>query len=111
MVQIHEASVAGDKTLRGLAVSVSLREDETVESDFYQIKDALLNWSRTHGKTAGAVSIEYRVPASSRQQIEDFWLARIHNDHLIQTMFSNVKVTLCLMNPDGKEIRQIGFEL
>jgi hypothetical protein len=112
MVQITEALVAQDKAARGLAVSVSLGDDETVETDFYPIKDALLQWKRTHGKAASSVLIEYRTPDSSRQQIEDFWLGKIDNDHFIRELFFGIReVTLCIMNRDGRDIRQIGFEL
>ena len=98
--------------MHGLAISVVLRDGETVESDFYEIKDALLDWERTHGKTAASISIEYRTPDSSRQQIEDFWLAKIDRDCLIRTVFSSVgEVELCLMTPEGRNIRQIAFEL
>ena len=106
MVTITEASVAGDKALRGLAVSVSLRDGETVESDFYQIKDAILDWKSTHNATATNMLIEYHAPQSSWQTIEDFWHARIDSDHLVRSVFFGVRaVTLCLMSPDGKDIR------
>jgi hypothetical protein len=82
MVEITQASVARDKALRGLAVSVVLRDGETVESDFHEIKDALLEWERTHAKSAASISLEYRTPDSSWQQIEDFWLAKIESDSL-----------------------------
>jgi hypothetical protein len=112
MVQITEGSVARDKALHGLAISVSFREGETVEADFFEIKDALLDWQRTRGKAASSILIEYRVPDSSRQQVEDFWLAKLDSDHLIRTAFASVgEVELCLMTPDGKNIHQIGFEL
>src|ERR1041385_554352 len=112
MVTITEASVAGDKALRGLAVLVSLRNGETVESDFYQIKDAMLDWKRTHAATATNMLIEYHAPQSSWQAIEDFWHARIDSDHLVRSVFFSVReVTLCLMSPDGRDIRQVGFEL
>jgi hypothetical protein len=112
MVQITQASVARNKALRGLAVSVILREGETVESDFFEIKDALLDWERTHGKTAASISMEYRTPDSSRQQIENFWLAKIESDPLIRRVFVSVgEVGLCLITEDGRNIRQIGFEL
>jgi hypothetical protein len=112
MVHITEASVAGEKALRGLAVSVSLRDGETVESDFYRIKDAMLDWKRMHDTTATAMLIEYHAPDSTWQQIENFWHARIDSDHLVRSVFFSVrKVTLCLMSPDGRDIRQVGFEL
>jgi hypothetical protein len=111
MVKIIEASVAGDKALRGLAVSVSLLEGETVESDFYAIKDALVAWQRTYGKCASSVLIEYRTSDSSRQEIENFWLAKFDSDHLIRKLFATVEeAVLCLMTRDGRNVRQIGFE-
>ena len=112
MVQITEASVAGDNALRGLSASVSLRDGEVVESGFYHIKDAMLDWKRTHGATAATMLIEYHAPKSSWKEIEDFWHARIDSDHLVRSVFFSVReVTLCLMSPDGREIRQVGFEL
>ena len=77
-----------------------------------ETKDALLEWERTHGKTAASISLEYRTPDSIRQQIEDFWLAKIAGDSLIRTVFASVgEVELCLMTPDGRNIRKIGFQL
>jgi hypothetical protein len=111
MVTITEASVAGDKALRGLAASVSLGEGETVESDFYKIKDAMLDWKRTYGTAATDMLIEYHAPKSNWKVIEDFWHARIDSDHLIRSVFLSVrKVTLCVMSPDGRDIRQLDFE-
>lgn len=111
MVTITEASVAEDKALRGLAVSVSLRDGETAESDFYQIKDAMLDWKRTHGTIATNMLVEYCAPQSSWQAIEDFWHARIDSDHLVRSVFFSVReVTLCLMSSDCKDIRQVNFE-
>jgi hypothetical protein len=108
MVQITEASVAGDKALRGLAASVSLRDGETVESDFYQIKDAMLDWKHAHGVAAANMLIEYHASKSSWQAIEQFWHARIDSDHLVRSVFCSVReVTLCFMSPDGREIRQV----
>lgn len=112
MVTITETSVAGDKSLRGLAASVSLGDGETAQSDFYQIKDAILDWKRTHGATATNMLIEYHAPKSNWQAIEDFWHARIDGDQLVRSVFFSIRgVTLSLMTPDGSEIRQVGFEL
>jgi hypothetical protein len=111
MVKITEATVARDKALHGLAISVSLLEGETVESDFYAIKDALVAWQQAHGSLASSVLIEYRTPDSSRQEIEAFWLAKFESDHLIRKLFATVDdVVLCLMTLDGRDVRQIGFE-
>ena len=112
MVRITEASVAGDKALRGLAASVSLRDDETVESDFSRIKDGMLDWKRTHGTAAAAMLIEYCAPKLSSQEIEDFWRAKIDSDHLVRSVFFSIReVELRLMSPDGRDIRSVGFEL
>ncbi len=112
MVQITEASVTGDKALRGFAASVSIREGETAETDFYQIKGAMLDWKRTHGAIASNMLIEYYAPKSSWEAIENFWHARIDSDHLVRSVFFSVReVELCLMSPDGRDIRSVGFEL
>jgi hypothetical protein len=111
MVKITEGSVARDKALHGLAVLVSLLDGETVESDFYTIKDALVAWQQTHGNFASSVLIEYRTSDSSRQEIEAYWLAKFQSDHLIRKLFATVdEVVLCLMTHDGRNVRQIGFE-
>jgi hypothetical protein len=112
MVTITEASVAGDKALRGLAVSVSLGNNETAESEFYQIKDAMLEWKRIHSKIATNMLIEYHAPKSNWQTIEDFWRAKIDSDHLVHSVFFSVReVTLSFISPNGREIRRVGFEL
>ena len=111
MVQITEASVAGDKTLCGLVASISLADGETVELDFYHIKDAMQDWKRAYGAAVGNILIEYRAPKSSWQGIEDFWLSKVDGDQAVRAVFLSVKeVTLCLMSPDGKDIRQVNFQ-
>jgi hypothetical protein len=110
-VTITETAVAGDKALRGLAASVVLGDGETMESDFYQIKDKMLDWKRLHGMSATNMLIEYHAPKSSWQRVADFWRARIDSDHLVQSVFFSVKeVTLSFMSPDGRDLRQVGFE-
>ena len=111
MVTITEGSAGRDKGAYGLAVSVALAEHESLESDFYQIKDALLEWQRSRGRACGALSIEYQVAESSRHQVEGFWLAKINKDHLIRSVLGSIHdVELSLITPDGRSIKKIGFE-
>ena len=111
MVTITEGLTGRDKALYGLAISVALREGETLQSEFYQIKDALLNWQRSRGAACGALNMEYQVAESSRQQVEDFWAAKLESDHLLRSVFANLgEVELSLSTPDGRNTKNIGFE-
>ncbi len=111
MVTITEGLTGRDKALYGLAISVALREGESLQSEFYQIKDALLDWQRSRGAACGALNMEYQVAESSRQQVVDFWAAKIENDHLLRSIFAKIgEVGLSLSAPDGRNIKKIGFE-
>jgi len=90
MVTITEGLTVRGKAPYGLVISVALREGESLQSEFYQIKDALLGWQRSRGAACGALNMEYQVAESSRQQVVDFWHARIENDHLIRSVFANI---------------------
>ena len=111
MITVTEGLMVRGKAPYGLVISVALREGESLQSEFYQIKDALLDWQRSRGAACGALNMEYQVAESSRQQVVDFWHARIENDHLIQSVFANIgEVELSLSTPDGRNTKKVGFE-
>ena len=111
VVTITEGVAARDKSLYGLAVSVVLREDETPEKDFYEIKDALLKWQHLRGAGCGALSIEYQVVESQRSEVEDFWKAKFFEDRSIRPLLECIgKIELSLITPAGRNIRKVGFE-
>ncbi len=72
MVTLTEGLTGRDKALYGLAISVALSGRERLQSEFYQIKDALLDWQRSRGAACGALNMEYQVAESRRQQVVDF---------------------------------------
>ena len=112
MVKIVRGLAASNKALKGLAVTVTFQGGESVQTEFYSVKDALLDWQRAQGQACAALELEYIAEESSWQQIEAFWLARIDRDHLIRSLFESVgKVELCLVAPAGNNIKKIGFEL
>jgi len=112
MITVKEGLVARNKALYGLAISVILQEGESVESEFYPIKDALLTWQRSRDKACRALTIEYEVPKSSRKEIEDFCVAKFEHDQSIQSLFASVgEVNISMLTPDGSDIRSIGFEV
>ena len=112
MIKLVEGVAASNKALKGLALKVTFGEGETVQTEFYRVKDALLDWRRAHGAGCGALEIEYQADESSWPQIEQFWVNKTNTDPLIRSVFESVgNVDLCLVTPTGSNIRRIGFEL
>lgn len=112
MIKLVEGIAAGSRVLKGLAVKVTLRESETVQTEFYEVKDALLDWHRAHGASCGALEIEYQADESIWAQIEQFWVGKTSTDPLIRPLFESIgNVDLCMVTPTGSNIRRIGFEL
>ncbi len=112
MIKLVEGIAARSKALKGLAVRVTFQEGETVQTEFYHLKDALLDWQRAHGAGCGALEIEYQVNESSWPQIEQFWVSKTNTDPLVRSVFESVgNVDLCMVSPTGSNIRRIGFEL
>lgn len=111
MITVTEGVAARNKALYGLAIAVTFSEGESVESDFYPIKDALLSWQRSRGKACGALTIEYEVPLFRRKEIEDFWLRKFEHDQSIQSLFASFgEVQVSMLTPDGRDIKSIGFQ-
>ncbi len=50
--------------LEGLAVTISFQEGESVQPEFYRVKDALLDWKRSRGEPCGALELEYQADKS-----------------------------------------------
>ena len=112
MIKLVEGIAASNKTLKGLALKVTFEEGETVETEFYRVKDALLDWQRAHGAGCGALEIEYQADESNWPQIEQFWVSKTDTDPLIRSVFECVgNVDLCIVTPTGNNTRRIGFEL
>ena len=112
MIKVVEGIAARNKSLKGLALKVTFAEGETVQTEFYSVKDALLDWHRAHGAGCGAVEIEYQADEPSWPQIEQFWVSKTNTDPLIRSVFASVgNVDLCMVTPTGSNIRRIGFEL
>jgi hypothetical protein len=112
MIKLVEGIAASNRALKGLALKVTFEEGETVQTEFYRVQDALLDWQRAHGLIGGALEIEYQVDESSWPQIEQFWVSKTNTDPLIRSVFESVgNVDLCMVTPTGSNIRRIGFEL
>ena len=112
MIQVVEGVAASDKAKKGLAIKVSFQEGESVQSEFYRVKDALLDWQRLRGEACAALELEYQAEQSIWDQVEQFWLAKIDTDRLIRSLFEAVgNVDVCLVTPSGGSIKRIGFEL
>ena len=112
MITLVEGMAARNKALKGLALRVTFQEGETVQTEFYRVKDALLDWQRAHGAACGALEIEYQADEFSWPQIEQFWVNKTSTDPLIRSVFESVgNVDLCMVTPTGSNIRRIGFEL
>ena len=112
MIKLVEGIAASNKALKGLAVRVTIQEKETVHTEFDLLKDALMNWLRTHGAACGALEIEYEAGQSSWEEIERFWVNKSAADPAIQALLQKVgNFDLCLVTPAGDNIRRIGFEL
>ena len=112
MIKLVEGIAAGNKALKGLALKVTFEEGETVQTEFYGVKDTLLDWQRAHGTGCGALEIEYQADESSWPQIEQFWVTKTSTDPLIRSAFESLgNVSLYMVTPTGSNIRRIGFEL
>ena len=112
MIKLVEGISATNKALKGLALEVTFGEGETVQTEFYRVKDALLDWQRVHDTGCGALEIVYQADESSWPQIEQFWVSKTITDPLIRSVFERVgNVDLCMVTPAGNNIRRIGFEL
>lgn len=112
MIKLVEGIAANSKALKGLAVKVTFQEDETVQTEFDRVKDALVDWQRAQGAGCGALEIEYQADESSWSQIERFWVSKTTTDPVIRHVFESVgSVDLCMVTPSGNNIRRIGFEL
>jgi hypothetical protein len=113
MIKLVEGIAANNKGLKGLAVKVTIQARETVHTEFDCLKDALLDWLRTHGAACGALEIEYEAGESSWPEIEQFWVNKSAGDPVIQALLKRVgSFDLCMVTPDGvNNIRRIGFEL
>ena len=112
MIKLIEGIAASNKNLKGLALKVTFEKGDTVQTEFYGVKDALLEWQRAHGAGCGALEIEYQADESNWPQIEQFWVSKTNTDPLIRSVFENVgNVDLCMVTPNGNNIRRIGFEL
>ena len=112
MIKLVEGIAARNKALKGLALQVTFGEGETVQTEFYRMKDVLLDWQRAHNAGCGALEIEYQTDESSWPQIEQFWFSKTNADPLIRSVFESVgHVDLCMVTPNGNNIRRIGFEL
>jgi hypothetical protein len=112
MIKLVEGIAASDTGLKGLALKVTFQEGETVQTEFYRVKDALLDWQRAHGAGCGALEIEYEADESSWPQIEQFWVSKTSADPLIRSLFESVgNVDLCMATPTGSNTTRIGFAL
>jgi hypothetical protein len=112
MIKLVEGIAASNKALKGLALKVTFGEGETVQTEFYRVKDALLDWLRAQDAGCGALEIEYQAEESSWPQIEQFWVSKTNTDPLIRSVFKSVgNVDLCMVTPTGGNIRRIGFEM
>jgi hypothetical protein len=112
MIKLVEGIVGSDKTKKGLALKVTFQEGEAIQTEFYQVKDALLAWQRAHGASCGALEIEYQADETNWPYIEEFWLTKTSTDLLIRSLFENVgNVDLCMVTPAGNNIRRISFEV
>jgi len=112
VIKIVEGLAASNKALKGLAVAVSFQPGENVQSEFYRVKDALLDWKRLRGGACAALEIEYQAEESIWIEIEQFLLAKLQTDQLIRSVFEAIgNVELCLITQTGSSIKRIGFEL
>jgi hypothetical protein len=112
MIKVVEGVAGSNKALKGLAVAVSFQAGENVQSEFYQVKDALLDWQHLRGEACAALELEYQADESIWNQIEQFWLAKIETDLLIRSLFATIgRVELCLITQNRSGIKRIGFEL
>jgi hypothetical protein len=112
MIKLIEGIAASNKNLKGLALKVTFQEGDTAHTEFDLVKDALLDWQRTHGAACGALEIEYQAHESGWAQIEQFWVNKSKTDPLIQALLQRVGYfDLCMVTPTGNKIRRIGFEL
>jgi hypothetical protein len=112
MIKVVEGVAASNKALKGLAVTVSFQAGENVQSEFYRVKDALLDWQRLRGAACAALELEYQAEEPIWSQIEQFWLAKLDTDRLVRSLFETIgKVDLCLVTQAGRNIKRIGFEL
>src|SRR5579864_5057090 len=111
VIKLVEGIAASNKALKGLAVKVTFQAKETVHTEFEPVKDALVNWLRTHGAACGALEIEYEAGESSWEEIERFWVNKSAADPAIHALLQKVgNFELCLVTPAGDNIRRIGFE-
>jgi hypothetical protein len=111
MITTTEGLAARDKALYGLAVCVTFEDGESPQSDFYEIKDRVLDWHRSRGSQCGGLKIEYHIPRAQWQAVEDFWAPRVASDHLMRDVFSRIaEVEITLLTPTGNEIKSIAFE-
>ncbi|SRR5258706_9932855 len=112
MISVTEGVAARNKALYGLAISVSFQEGESVQSEFYKIKEALEGWRHLRGQACGALTIEYIVEESGRREIEDFWAGKVESDASVRLVFASTgEVEISTLTPDGRNIRSIGFYL
>ena len=112
MIKVVEGVTASNKALKGLAVTVSFQEGESVQSEFYPVKEALLDWHGLYGEACGALELEYLADEPLWQEIEDFWMAKLEADQFTRSLFEAVgNVELWLTTQAGRNIKKIGFEL
>ena len=70
MIKVVEGVAASNKAQKGLAIQVTFQEGESVQSEFYRVKDALLDWQRLRGTACAALELEYQAEESAWQEIE-----------------------------------------
>jgi hypothetical protein len=110
MLTVKEGVAAHDKARYGVAIDVRLAERDTVESEFLKLTDLLVELKKTRGTACGAITIDYYVEDSLREEIRRFWETKLDHDAVILSLFTGVKVSIGLMSPDGRNYFGIGVE-
>src|SRR5262245_3902247 len=92
-------------TKYGLAFTIPLSPEKTIESEFRHIKEAFLEWYSSKGKKAALVHFTVLSPQDTHPHIEDFLSKVYQHEQQLSPLLKSMDVQVTLLSEKGKEIK------
>ena len=104
--------VRDGRALQGIAIMVSIRPGDDVETEFGLLVDTLYQWHDQHGKCCGELTVAFVAKPKAEEQLLAYWLSLIKKEEALRPLFRRLgNVDVALISPDGKNQRQIKFKM
>jgi len=93
-----------------LGVVVAFEDGQTVASEWRHIKEGLVNWKKSRGKSCDVLIITFEADAALWPEIKESFQRAGTTEEFISPFFAELgDVTLGLVTPDGEGYEEIDF--